>query len=112
MFERLAEDFPHAPEVFWKRSFVHERMHNLDGAIADLNRCLELELDDVSVYFNRGILWIRTGNSERGIEDFSRVIESGFYYFLKTAYFCRAVAYLRQKEFDKALADSMNTLDD
>lgn len=112
VFARLAEDFSDVPEVFWKRSFVHEWMHNLDSAIADLNRCLELEPNDVSVYFSRGVLWIRAENPERGIEDLSRVIESGCSYFLEAAYFCRAVAYLRQKKFDKALADSMNTSED
>lgn len=72
-------------------------------ALADLNRALELEPDDIEIYFDRGKMYFESGRVEEALADMTRIIQ------LKPndprGYGDRAVDYIILKQYDRAIAD-------
>src|SRR5262245_1596859 len=75
----------------------------LDSAIADLDKAIELNPQWAAAYSNRALGYMRKGQPERAIEDYSRAIE------LKPKdsmrYIDRGGALMRLKQLDRAIGD-------
>jgi len=76
---------------------------DLDRAIAEFTRAIELKADYAMAYCNRGVAYYNKGDLARAISDFSAAIKLKADY--AEAYHSRAVAYFSSREYDKSRED-------
>jgi Flp pilus assembly protein TadD len=57
------------------RGLTKSRKGNLDGALADYNRAIELSPTTAGPYINRGILKKKLGDTKGSSADFSRAVQ-------------------------------------
>lgn len=62
----------------------------------------------IHVYSNRGYIYLELGENEKAIEDFTKVIEMDANF--KYIHDYRSTAYMRIKEYDKAISDCEMTI--
>ena len=72
-------------------------------AIADLNKAIELEPDNPTIYHNRAYIYLNTDQLYEAIADESKAIELDASYAL--AYYNRGIVYYNIGEIDLAIAD-------
>jgi tetratricopeptide (TPR) repeat protein len=58
------------------RGVARARLGDLDGAIEDYTRALELAPEDADILFNRGNAWVAKAEYQRATADFARAIEA------------------------------------
>ena len=76
-FDEYIKHNPSDARVFVNRAGT--RMNkDLEGAIGDCNRAIELQPDNKNAYFLRGLASYGLGKKEEACEDFYRAIELGF----------------------------------
>jgi serine/threonine protein kinase/tetratricopeptide (TPR) repeat protein len=85
------------------RAAFRARNRELDRAIDDYTRALELAPDSPQLYFNRGIAYARMNNAAAAIDDFTRAIDRRPNYI--PPHFTRGSLYMRTGRFDDAVAD-------
>lgn len=73
-------------------------------AITFYDEAIALRPDYANAYHNRGCLYIRIGETDRGIEDLNKAIELNPKDAM--AYANRGIAYRKKRELQKATADS------
>lgn len=112
----LAAVFPKETKVWATRAYINERKGDSGAAIADWSKLINLSNKEPHPFYVRGILFIRVARYREAVADFTKVIELGdFYnsdYYREPAYFCRADAYSRLGEFEKARLDCIHVRDD
>lgn len=85
------------------KSFKPANKPDLDGAIVDFNKAIELKPDDADFYNSRGIVKARKGDTDGSLADFKRAIE------LKSddagPYFNRCMVEMSMADWKAALAD-------
>jgi TonB family protein len=82
---------------------------DLDSAIADFNKAIELKSTDQLPYLNRGLAFHNKKNYELSIADFTKVIELNP--ASSVAHFNRANSYERLGDTEKAMADYRKAAD-
>jgi tetratricopeptide (TPR) repeat protein len=82
---------------------------DLDSAIADYNKAIELRSGEPSVYLNRGTAFLKKNNYDLSIVDFSKVIELNPKE--PAAYLNRGNSYEKKGEIKKALDDYQKAVD-
>lgn len=82
---------------------------DLDSAIADFNKAIELKSTDQLPYLNRGLAFHNKKNYELSIADFTKVIELNP--ASSVAHFNRANSYERLGDAEKAMADFRKAAD-
>jgi tetratricopeptide (TPR) repeat protein len=85
------------------------RKGNLDAAIADYNRALEINQRGVGAYQSRGYAYLLKGDLARSIADLDRAIALSPKF--ADAYTARGLAYHRKGERDRALQDFRQAID-
>ena len=90
-------------EFYIKRGIAQGKKGELDQAIADFNKALELNPRDARAYLGRGVAYGKKTQHDQAIADFTAALK--FNPKLAKAYFGRAIAYTSQKNFDKAWED-------
>ena len=58
------------------RGVARARQGDLDDAIEDYTRALELAPEDAEILFNRGNAWVAKGEYQRAVADFMRAVEA------------------------------------
>jgi tetratricopeptide (TPR) repeat protein len=88
---------------FWYRAADKLKKGNLDGAIADYSKAIELNPADPDAYDNRGVARLRKGDLDKAIADFNSAIEldPG----RSIPYSGRGIARMRQGDSKAAIAD-------
>jgi tetratricopeptide (TPR) repeat protein len=113
--EVIAEDIT-SPEGFNMRARINELAGNLDDAMADITRAIEIEPNEPDYYFNRGRWNLGAGKLDAAIADQTDALEIGdkrnFHFYDECAYFFRAVAFAYLGRFDDALSDCQHVEDD
>lgn len=115
--KKLTADNPQDEALIWAaHAYIHSREGDNKAALADLNKAILLFGKEPHPYYMRGIIYLQTGEYLTAVHDFSKVIELCDYhksdYYRESAYFLRADAYVRLKEFVKAIADCAHISDD
>ena len=85
------------------------RKGDLDGAISDYDRTVELDPKYAIAYFNRGNAKDDKGDLEGAIADYDRGIELNPKD--SKAYYYRAEVHAKKKEYDAAVADSLRAIE-
>ncbi|OFW56418.1 MAG: hypothetical protein A2V52_07780 [Actinobacteria bacterium RBG_19FT_COMBO_54_7] len=87
---------------------IHSAEGRLDAAIDEYSKVLEVDPELYLVYFNRGKLFWRKGDSQKAKEDFSRAIN--LEPTLAMTYVCRGDILFDQGEYDSAERDYIKAL--
>ncbi len=100
--ENPAEDFFNSAQAKFAKG-------DLDGAIADYSRCIELDPKNASVYYNRGNAKGAKGDLDGAIADYSRAFELD----PKNVYACnnRGLTKQAKGDLDGAIADYNRVLE-
>jgi tetratricopeptide (TPR) repeat protein len=95
-------------EVYSNRGSAYLMIDEIDRAISDFDRAIQLEPDNAIRYYNRGIAFSRKHQVQKAIDDYSRAIQLGP--DLAPAYSNRAHEFELAGERDKAIADYRKAL--
>lgn len=94
--------FPLA-SAYTQRGVLEAKNGDLDGALADFNKAIEIKPDFTEIYFARGFLEQIKGNSDRAMADYSKAIELNPQFAL--VYYGRGLLDYNLHKFNDALAD-------
>jgi tetratricopeptide (TPR) repeat protein len=95
--------FPLAPAAFMRRAYAHDHRGNLDGAVADYTRAVEVYPGATAAYLSRGDFYERLGRPNLALADFSTAIRIAPRNV--QAYVKLGKLYIKQGEFDLAIAN-------
>ena len=90
-------------KLYFNRGRDRYAKKDLEGAIQEFSRAIELKTNYADAYNNRGNAYQKQGNLERAIQDFSRAIELDPNHAY--AYNNRGNAYQKQGNLEKAIQD-------
>ncbi|MGC8940987.1 MAG: tetratricopeptide repeat protein, partial [Candidatus Nanoarchaeia archaeon] len=85
------------------RGVAYADKGELDKAIQDFNKALELDPNFVEAYNNRGIAYAYKGEFDKAMQDWNKALELDPKY--ANAYYNRGIAYANKGEFNKAMQD-------
>ena len=89
--------------ILYLRGFIWDEKGEVDKALIDYNRSIEVHPRIVGPFVNRGVIFAERGEYENAIEDYSRAIEINDKFAL--SYEDRGLAFAEMGEHDKAIAD-------
>ncbi|MDX1993873.1 MAG: tetratricopeptide repeat protein [bacterium] len=101
VIEEIDEDYTPA---YINRAITQVRVRNLEAALADYDRVLELEPQNIAAVNNRGIVRMARGEYDEALADFNRTLELEDNYILGLNN--RAVLYAVRGEYENAIADA------
>jgi len=61
--------------AYFNRGLVYANKEDMDRAISDWDKAIELDPDFSAVYYNRGIAYANRGETQNAIADFKKVLE-------------------------------------
>jgi len=96
-------------QAYFRRGFGHYRKGELDQALADYNRALELDPNLAGAYLDRGIVYSQKGDQDRAVTDYNRALELNP--SDAKVYYNRGLAYNRRGDWDQAIADCTRALE-
>jgi lipoprotein NlpI len=106
----IEECSKHISEDGWNKAITYNNRANaykakgdLERAISDYNKAIELNPEYANAFNNRGNTYYALGNIEHAIADFNKAI--AFDPKLDVAYNNRGLAYQIKRNFDKAVSD-------
>jgi tetratricopeptide (TPR) repeat protein len=113
---QLAAEHPTEPMVWTARATIRAHLRDIEGAIADWSRAINLRDEEPHYFYMRGIDLFQIGRYEEAVLDFTRVIDlcelHNSAYYREPAHFFRAETFLRLREFRKAKLDCQHVSDD
>lgn len=92
------------PNAYIKRGWEHAEKGDYDGAIAELNKAIELDPRRAEAYAERGWARRHKGDYDGAIADYSRAIELDPK-FSRSRYYNRGYARAKRGDHDGAIAD-------
>jgi Tfp pilus assembly protein PilF len=98
-----AEKCQTSATIFRKRGEAYVAQQQLDKAISDFSRSIELKPEIPDAYYNRGICYIQTAKYPDAIKDLDRVVQLNSN-FMET-YYDRGLAYHLLNRYDEAIKD-------
>jgi tetratricopeptide (TPR) repeat protein len=75
----------------------------IDDAITDLNKAIDLNPKDAGAHFYRGNAYYKKGQIDKALSDYSKAIKINSRY--TNAYFSRGLHYVGVEEYSKAISD-------
>lgn len=100
---------PKKARVYNNRGLAYYHSRDLDAAISDYTKALDLDQDYAQAYSNRGLAYYEKGEPDNAILDHSRAIKINPK--LADAYNNRGLAHYDQGELEKAILDFATALD-
>lgn len=97
------ENNPDRYFTYEERAYHRLEQGNLQGALADYNRAIELKSDAPDMYINRGLVKDRLGDLQGAINDFTLAIRLNDRY--EKPWFCRANVLTKQGKLTQAVDD-------
>ncbi|MBO4858900.1 MAG: tetratricopeptide repeat protein [Treponema sp.] len=102
---QLIEKNPDNPRLYLERGNDYYETQNYGAAIKDYKRVEELQPNNPTVYHYLGDCFDQIGQIEKAIEYFTKAINFSDYEGLDSVYEHRAILFMNQEEFNKALND-------
>lgn len=113
---KLVSELPDEAWTWSLRSHVYRRLKDLDSALSDINKAIELKHNEPASHFEKSWYLIDLERFKDAIECLTTAIEIGkendFLYYNDTCLFFRAFSYCKIGLFDKAEADLAGIDDD
>ena len=100
---RLTKNPEEQALLYKDRGASYYNKDDLDHAIEDYGKAIELGQDDAEVYVNRGMAYTKKGNLDLAIKDYDKAIEMGFEEAI--VYRNRGLAYAKEKDYNRAIED-------
>ncbi len=99
----MVSDYPDEPLAYMGRGLILNSIGDLDAALADYSKAIELNPTYDLVYYNRAIIYEKQGQLEEAVADYTKNLEldPGN----SDAYLYRALIYTTQGKLDEALSD-------
>ncbi|OGX18536.1 MAG: hypothetical protein A3K83_07595, partial [Omnitrophica WOR_2 bacterium RBG_13_44_8b] len=99
---------PRKARAYTERGNAYKNIGNLDEAISDYNKAIEIDPGYPNVYNNRGIAYLKKGNLDQALFDCNKAIQlnpkSSFFYFnLGNVYKSKGNATSAISNYDKAI---------
>ena len=104
----ILEDYKSA-ELYEERAKSYFYLGQINEAIQDLNKIIDLKPGDAFAYYNRGIAWSNIGKYEKAIDDYTKAIELKLDY--ADAYYNRGIEWVKKGEYEKAINDYTKAID-
>ena len=76
-YKKALEFNPGFKYARYNKAYVSALMNNLSDAINDYSECIEIDNTFAPAYFNRGLLYLLIGETQKGCSDLSRAGELG-----------------------------------
>jgi len=103
-------------EVLKTRAQIYAHSGDFHKAIDDVSTIIDSSTSAPDDYFSRARWHIEVGNPAEALDDLNKVIEIGeefsFHYYTESAFFYRAVAWLRLGHFKEAISDCQHVRED
>jgi len=93
----------------YDRGITYLNKGELDKAISEFNKAVELNPSIAKVYYNRGIAYGRKGQYDRAISDNNKAIELNPKY--EWAFYNRGLAYYYKGKLDQSIDDFSKTIE-
>ena len=103
IFDDAVRRFATQPLVFNNRGLHRQKQGQLDGAIADFSKAVELNPNYSVAFTNRGYVYLEKGDSASAEADFTRSLKANPGY--SSVYGLRGAARLLQGQLDAAIKD-------
>lgn len=95
--------------VYYNRAWAYDELGEIDKAIEDYSRVIQIQPDFLDSYVARGYSYAKKGDLERAIEDYSLALRVDPDQF--EARFNRALAYEQQGDLKRAVEDYQKAYD-
>jgi len=92
---------------FRERARVHDRLKQFDLAIADCDRCLEMDPSNLDLRETRAMVYWHAGKNEDALKDFAEILRRSPNY---DCYQNRAIVYGSMGDYKNALKDSSEAI--
>ena len=113
--EELAGQYPNEASIWRTRAYINSHQGNVEAAIIDVSKAIEMCNVEPDYYYTRGILYFKIAEYKNAISDFTEVIRlcdlHDSNYYREGAYFFRADAYIRLQKYANARADCEHVRD-
>ncbi len=103
LWENAATTSTTSATIFRKRGEAYFSLRQIDKAIVDFTRSIELKPEVPDGYYNRGISYIQIAKYPDAIKDFDK-LQQLYPNFMET-YYNRGLAHHMQNQFDDAIKD-------
>jgi len=113
---QIVQEYPHEPEAWMLRGYLNELAGNLESAIDDVERAMDLGMKGPREFYSRGRYHFQAGHDSDAVEDYTTAINLcdslNDDYFKSALHFERAEAFIRQGKKVEALEDARRVPDD
>jgi len=103
IIEQGVSDVALEAELYWGKSFILFRIGNLQEALNNILRSIELNAHDADSYEHLAIIYTEMGLQLQALQAINRAIELDSQ--ILSFYSNRALIYIRMHEFERALKD-------
>jgi tetratricopeptide (TPR) repeat protein len=100
---------PDKARPYINRGFAYTSLGQLDKAIEDYSKAIEINPNFTDSYYNRGLAYMNSGQPEKAMADYSKALEIEPTY--GKAYSSRGVVYFNLRQWDQAIADYSKAID-
>ncbi|MCC6325893.1 MAG: hypothetical protein DCC43_04360 [Candidatus Brocadia sp.] len=90
-------------DIYLNRSITQKEKGNIQAALQDVNRAIELHGNDAVAYSNRGVMYEKMHENDRALDDYNKAIALNPDY--APVYYNRGSLYASREIFDKAIMD-------
>jgi tetratricopeptide (TPR) repeat protein len=114
-FDDLAAKYPKEPAIRIAQAHALTGQRDFASAAMAWSHAIAISDNEPHYYYMRGIALFHSGKLLDSVEDFSKVIDlceqHAWNYYREPAYFFRADAYVKLREFEKACSDCTHVSD-
>ena len=114
-FEDLAAKHPKEPAIRVAQAHALTQQRDFTAAAMAWSHAIAISDNEPHYYYMRGIALFHSGKLQDSVRDFSKVIQlcevNAWGYYREPAYFFRADAYVKLREFEKARSDCTHVSD-
>jgi len=100
LWDDVLKNYPDTPIAYNNRGNTYARRGNLDKAVLDYTKAIQVCPDYAQAYNNRGVASFRQGNLDQALSDYTRAIQINPDYALP--HHNLVIIYFSKKEYDKS----------
>lgn len=90
-------------DIYLNRSLIQKEKGNIQTALQDVNRAIQLQGNDAVAFCNRGVIYEKMHNIDRALDDYNEAIALNPDY--APVYYNRGSVYASMEIFDRAIMD-------